>query len=314
MLKLKFTDFWPGFVPEESLFFLYMSELTDVELSDKPDILFFSLFGYEHLDYSCKKVFFSGENVRPNFNYCDYAMSFDYLDNERHYRYPLYALYDDPNKLLVEKEPEIILKAKTKFCNFVYSNPVNKRRNDFYKLLSKYKKIDSGGRVYNNLDYRIQNKREFISDYKFTIAIENGYYSGYTTEKIFEPMLENSLPIYMGNELVYKDFNTKSFLNYHDYNNVDEFIERIIEVDRNDELYYSYLGEPYFNNNEVNEFIKKENVLSFFNKVINDEINIISSLTNKLKLEYKFNYNYTFIKNKLERFSIDKLKFINKKY
>ena len=41
----------------------------------------------------------------------------------------------------------------------------------------------------------------------FTIAFKNDSYPGYTTEKIYEPMYVNSLPIYSGNPLVYRDFN-----------------------------------------------------------------------------------------------------------
>ena len=320
MLKIKFCDFWPGFDRSDNLFINYFRELTEVELSDKPDILFFSVFGYKHLNYNCKKVFFTGENVRPDFRFCDYALSFDYDDNSRNYRLPLYALCDDPKKLLQSKNPQEILREKTKFCNFIYSNPVNKVRNDFYKKLSKYKKIDSGGRVFNNMKvgngkFRIPDKREFIKDYKFTIAIENGFYNGYTREKIFEPMLENSLPIYMGNEFIGKDFNTNSFLNFHDYDSIEQFIDKIIEVDNNDELYMSYFKEPYFKNNEINEYIRKENVLKFFSKIKNDDVKLITDKYSGLHRTIidnnkKISYYYNFLKTKVQRFSIEKFKFI----
>ena len=38
-----------------------------------------------------------------------------------------------------------------------------------------------------------------------TIAFENSSFPGYTTEKIFEPMLEGSIPIYWGNPRVDED-------------------------------------------------------------------------------------------------------------
>ena len=71
----------------------------------------------------------------------------------------------------------------------------------------------------NNVGGPVKNKIDFIMDHKFTIAFENSSYPGYTTEKIFEPMLVNSIPLYWGNPLVDRDFNTKSFLNFHDYGN-----------------------------------------------------------------------------------------------
>ena len=36
--------------------------------------------------------------------------------------------------------------------------------------------------------------------------------NGYTTEKVVEPMLVNSIPIYWGNKLIGKDFNKSSML------------------------------------------------------------------------------------------------------
>jgi glyoxylate carboligase len=52
----------------------------------------------------------------------------------------------------------------------------------------------------NNIGYIVDNKRQFQSEYKFSIAFENNahrpQYPGYTTEKIMEPMTVNSIPIY----------------------------------------------------------------------------------------------------------------------
>ena len=58
---------------------------------------------------------------------------------------------------------------------------------------------------------------DFIKDYKFVISFENSSYPGYTTQKLIEPMLVNSSPIYWGNKSVGKDFNTKSFINVFYY-------------------------------------------------------------------------------------------------
>jgi hypothetical protein len=110
-------------------------------------------------------------------------------------------------------------------------------------------------------------KVEFIKDYKFTIAFENTEYPGYTTEKLVQPMLAYSLPIYCGNPLVDRDFNTKSFLNYSDFPSEENLIERIIEIDQNDALYKDYLQQPYYHNNRVNEFVDPENILQQFENI-----------------------------------------------
>jgi hypothetical protein len=123
----------------------------------------------------------------------------------------------------------------------------------------------------NNVGGRVPNKLEFIRKFKFTIAFENFSYPGYTTEKLTEPMVMQSLPIYWGNPLVHYDFNPRSFINWHDYGNDEAVIERIIELDRNDDLYLEYLGEPYYHNNRVNECVKHENVLKQFEMVFESQ-------------------------------------------
>jgi len=274
-IKINFTDFWRIFNKTDNPFWNLLSRKYDLELSDDPDILFYSYFGNDHRNFNCIRVLFQGENERPNFRICDYSFSFDHIQDHRNYRLPLYYLYDDVEKLTLPKDPERIASTKTKFCAFVFSNKFCDKRNRFFKKLSKYKKVDSGGSVYNNVGGKVSDKRSFIQDYKFTIAFENSSYPGYTTEKIFEPMLVHSIPIYWGNPLVCKDFNSESFFNYYDYNDEDELIERIIDIDRNPDEYLNMLSQPYFQNNELNKYVQEDNILKQLDLIVNSMENIV---------------------------------------
>ncbi|NEO99689.1 MAG: glycosyltransferase [Symploca sp. SIO2E9] len=297
-IKLKLTDFWRSFDPTDNFFIKFLGTYYDIEISDDPDFLIYSCYnkdGYlrwrngarksaaeEFRKYDCIRIFYTLENVRPNFKECDYAFTFDYNAHVNQYRLPSYGIYDPNCKLpfvkvndvhpLVKNEdfdPEKIKKEKTKFCNFVYSNMHGRKRNRFFKKLSKYKRVDSGGKWLNNLGYRVKDKLEFLKQYKLTIAFENFAYPGYTTEKLIQPMLANSIPIYWGNPLVNRDFNTKSFLNYSEFKNEDELIEKIIEIDQNDDLYLEYLKQPYFVDNQINQFIDPQNILKQFDYIFN---------------------------------------------
>jgi alpha(1,3/1,4) fucosyltransferase len=263
LLKLNFTDFWPGFNKFDNYFHDILQEHYDIKISEDPDFLICSCFGEEYKKFTCIRIFYAGENVRPNLSRYDYAFSFDYASDSDNYRLPLYAWY---NGYDLERKADLdfdkIFSEKTEFCNFIYSNPRAKRRVDFFHKLSKYKKVDSAGKYLNNIGAPVVDKLEFIKKYKFTIAFENSSYPGYTTEKIVEPFLSYSLPIYWGNPLVHRDFNTKSFLNAHDFKDDQALIDRIIELDNNDDLYLEYLKEPCFYGNRVNRFIRNENVLS----------------------------------------------------
>jgi glycosyl transferase, family 25 len=92
---------------------------------------------------------------------------------------------------------------------------------------------------------------------------------GYTTEKIYEPMAVHSIPIYWGNPLVGRDFNSRSFVNCHEYAGAAA-IERIIAIDRSEAEYQSVLGEPYFHGNTVNEFVQADNVIRQFHRIFSE--------------------------------------------
>ena len=94
------------------------------------------------------------------------------------------------------------------------------------------------------------DKMNFLKKYKFTIAFENFSKPGWITEKLTHPMLVNSIPIYVGHKSVSREFNTKSFINYHDFKNMDEFINYIIKVDNDEKLYEKILKEPWYKKNQ----------------------------------------------------------------
>ena len=265
-IKIDFSDFWGGFDRTNNYFYNLLIEEFDVEISNNPDYLFFSVFGNQHQNYKCKKIFYTGENVAPPLGYCDYSFSFDYLDDARNYRLPHYLLYDGYYELV---RPKILDEsfAKRKFCNFVASNGNCRERNDFVIELSKYKKVDCGGRWMNNIGYIVSDKRKFQSEYKFSIAFENNAYrpgyDWYITEKPFESMCSNSLPIYKGGKKINEDFNTKSFINIHDFSSQENAIEYIIELDNNNDKYIDVLNQPWFINNQIPDNNKTENIKKF---------------------------------------------------
>jgi hypothetical protein len=269
-VKIQFVDFWHGFIKTDNFFINLLSKHFVVELSDKPDYLIYSCYGFAHLNYDCYKIFYNGENIRVNWNACDFAISSDYLDDERYYRLPHWILYGDLNSLIKNNiDPRIILKEKTGFCCFIVGNPNAKKRIDFFYKLSKYKQVDSGGSLMNNVGkvYSQLNKMEFVKKYKFTIAFENSSYPGYTTEKIFQAMLGNTIPIYWGDPMVGKDFNTSGFINFSDYKSDEEIIEKIIELDKDDEQYYKMISEPWYVNNKLPDSANMEKLAAFFEKI-----------------------------------------------
>ena len=278
-LKLNFSDFDPyhQFSKQENYFTHLLSKHYEVEISENPDLLIYSNYGKEFQRYQCPRLFFTVENLRPDYHECDFSFSFDLDNSEKHYRLPSYCFYGDPypfygdpERLILPKNVDQLIMEKKKFCCFMVTNPYNKTRNKFFKDLSKYKKVDSGGRFLNNIGYIFCNKTDFIKDYKFMIAFENESYPGYTTEKIFEPMQVNTIPIYWGNPHIKQEFNIKSFINCHDFQNFNQVIEQIIRIDTDDDLYTRYLKAPFFTENKVPEAIRNETVLKKLISIIDN--------------------------------------------
>jgi hypothetical protein len=159
-MKIWFTDFWKGFDHNNHKFIKWIVDRLNLDVSsDNPDILFYAASEERnHLNYNCKKIFWSGENVRPDFTQCDLALTFDYLEDPRHLRLPLYSIEYWEYHHLRFKQTDI----PSKFCAFIYGNVntgVNQwgniqdgvqKRIDLFHRLSSYKKVDSHGPGLNN--------------------------------------------------------------------------------------------------------------------------------------------------------------------
>lgn len=112
-------------------------------------------------------------------------------------------------------------------------------------------------------------KIKYISNFRFNIAFENEIGNGYVTEKILHPMSVNSIPIYWGSDFVSQDFNPASFVNVSNYENDEELIDNILDLETNKELYMEKLSEPWFKDNKFPEYVLPQNVLGFINQVLN---------------------------------------------
>lgn len=289
-VKVKFMDFWGGFQPQT--FYPYKMLLKtgyNIILDDNnPDIVIGSVFGRQMDNWSHKvRLLYTGENVKHDFNRCDYFMGFEFSDDHRMLRLPIYQLHWGNAS---EKEKEFFFKkelqpSRNKFCAFIHSNSGAPKRNEFFFKLSQYKKVDSGGQVFNNIGYRVDNKLEWLKDYKFCMCFENFSENGYLTEKLLEGMMGGCIPIYWGSESCTNEFNTKSFLNWHDYGNDEDLIKKIIELDNDDNKFLEIYNQPYLIDNKPNEYMDDNRVVDFFKKIIenfykkiNNDININTNI------------------------------------
>ena len=258
-IKIKFIGFWEEFNPNDYTFFQIMQSHYRVEICEDADYVICSIWGdkYDYCHYPQVRIMFSGENYIPDFNLVDYAIShypIDFLD--RHFYLPgcidTYHHYEKLEESTRNYTKEF-LKSKQYFANFIAGHESeNGIRGDFFKLLSKYKRVESIGSYLNNMpegntvDFKNNSKTDFQRKCKFTLCFESTKHEGFVTEKITDAFYADTIPVYFGSDTVNEIFNKKSFINCSDFNSFDEVVDKIIELDQNDDLYLRMLNEPIF--------------------------------------------------------------------
>jgi len=260
-----------------------LAELTgeyDFIDSEEPDVIVFGPYGndipvkgsYQRVGYYC-------ECITPDLEICEWAFGIpreEEISDPRYKRIQWHGL--DPERLVKHIDVETVYAQKTKFCNFLYSNRVPYRE-AFFKELSRYKRVDAPGRSMNNMpsvDQQYQGdkwsvKRQFLSPYKFTIAFESYAYPGYQTEKLYDAMQMNSIPVYCGDPMVGEVFNPKSMINMADYlpargGGARGFLERNGQYDFKDYRPGTYTGLLYGIRRKLKTIAKAEKMRLQTNK------------------------------------------------
>jgi hypothetical protein len=286
-LKLYFTDFWDVWDMHNNYFVDILKMDFEVEITpNDPDIIIYSWEGKDFLNYNCIRIYYTPENwLMPKYKECDFSLSFEYWDDKRNLRVPNYLLYEIHPDQLDKSTLDIqqLIENKKGFCSMVVSNPNTAMRNDFFRKLSKYKKVDSAGGHLNNMGGRVKDKDAFISGYKFNLCFENAQHAGYTTEKLVEAMKCMTIPLYWGNPLIHFEFNTCSFFNYADYDSEDDMIQDIIEHDRDADKYYQKFIRPWFTDGIPNQYFDKNRLRKFLVDIIINKDNYTPIARNLFK-------------------------------
>lgn len=261
---MDFIGFWPNFNKYDNFITSILSERYQVEISDNPDFVVVSVLGapYEYTKYDCVRILFTGEPLAPDFNLFDYAISFENMScldkdgHNRHFRFPLSLIAKgdirECAKGLTYEAAKSELEKKKYFCNFMYGHrSAHGERELMLEMLQQYKRVESAGSFMNNMpDNRVipysSEKYKFQQQCKFTIAFESISHPGFITEKVVDPICSYSIPIYYGNPLCNTEFNSNAIVNCHNFSSFEEVVERIIEIDNDDNLYIHMLMEDKF--------------------------------------------------------------------
>jgi alpha(1,3/1,4) fucosyltransferase len=284
-----FTDMWDSFNPAHNMFTLMLEEAAKnfekkVQIQGvdegslggrKPNCILFGPFGsgWKKPEYKeIPKIHYTGENTEPiagekvflNLGY----QHADFMD-ERYIRLPLWMLEIDwfgadmeqirnPKPLPVDRVTQVYpeeISEKKKFCAFVVTNPTNPIRNNAFHALSQYKRVDSAGRLFNNIGNELFSemggggggelkKLEFLKHYKFCLAYENASSQGYTTEKYLHAKAAGCIPIYWGDPKFERDFDPAGCIDAREITSPEQLIAAVKKIDENPSLYLKAFAIP----------------------------------------------------------------------
>jgi hypothetical protein len=280
MIRAAFTDDAQGAQPFVERLFSQITPLTVVS-TELADIAMVDLVVYgDGKDreyrrfYSSKRLFITVEDLYPDFSEHDYVIAYQYLDDARYLRMPLWAVANQIQRFI--KPPEFasqISAEERKFCAFVQSNGNprrTKRRINFFKALSARRFVHSGGAVLNNIGARVEDIHSFLRTFTFALCFENSASPGYTTEKIANAMLNGCIPIYWGDPRISEDFNPKCFINVRDFPSESAAMDHIETVADNPRLRFDYLKEPFFKDNRVPAHFEDQVIVPFFRRILEE--------------------------------------------
>lgn len=236
--RIRYNNFWDGQLADEIWFTGFLQSHGLLERYKKAQFIFFSTLGSADIllidtlthpfNRQRKRIFFTGENVHyPVFHDYRYnlldnhsiklSLGFDYIDNLRYLRFPLWLLEMFPPestkhdiKLICDRlsHQQWDASLRNRFCALVSGTSTLlgtdsiEMRKHMVEEINIINPIDCAGRLLHNTDELKtkfnDNKAEFLKQYKFYICPENASVEGYVTEKVFHAIGSGCIPIYWG--------------------------------------------------------------------------------------------------------------------
>lgn len=274
-LSVCFRDFWLGFDVNDNFLVDALSANFEVEVVDDAEVCIYSVFGRTHETFRGLKIELSGEATSPHWNWTDYSVGFEHRADDRYLRYPNWCWRNDTRALL-QPLGELRGKHAREFCLFLVGNPKQSIRNAFFTELSRHRFVTSPGAVFHNAesidssnpaDVR-QAKLSAMRNFSFNIAMENSQRPGYSTEKIADAFFGGAIPIYWGDPLVNVDFDQRTFLNLASFPSIIELVDRVLELDENEQLLEPMLSVAPLHRHTYEEIARPELLAEFLSRAI----------------------------------------------
>lgn len=145
--------------------------------------------------------------------------------------------------------------AQYTYCliNYVSSNCISKNHREAYvQELMKHMTVDSYGACLHTKDIKTEKpngwrdvgaKRKLQSNYMFSLALENANERDWVTEKLFDPLISGSIPVYMGAENVDEYLpcpKHECIIKTQDFPNPRDLAAHLKHISENEDLFDTY--------------------------------------------------------------------------
>ena len=129
-------------------------------------------------------------------------------------------------------------------------------------LYNKFSFIDFFGGLGNNLQY----KKDGLIQYRFSLAIENSNEPGYVSEKFYDPILTDTIPIYFGCSNIKNMWPQNGYILLDTITDIEYVIDKITYINNNAKnLYDSMINDTLY---IKKQFLEKRNLYTELGKII----------------------------------------------
>lgn len=290
-----FKYFWDGFLPEAFVGMFPFLSLNDLVASeDDADVVFVGCHGADtitplsaeayregflvdfkpfHRIPSKIYVYVTWENVIPDPQAVDFSIS-QLPDSDTNLFLPMWAAALMYNRFAIPilKSPEREInpdEVPDLSASFLYSHKVL-RRERFARLISEIMPLAAPGKSICNVDYRVpygtSHTIEFYSKHAFNISFENSMGKGYTTEKLWLPLIAGAVPIYWGDDDAVKYFNSECFIHLKDFADWSSCLDHVSDVMSSPARLNAYRSSPCLTQLGAN-VIDPDRIEAFFKSI-----------------------------------------------
>lgn len=134
------------------------------------------------------------------------------------------------------------LKNKTKLVAWLVSNcHTSIRREDYVAKLSRYVPVDIYGKCGNLSRKGGYNWEMLRREYKFYLALENTWCPDYVSEKFYQSLMNDAVPVVLSPAVEYDKFAPAgSFIDAMDFESPKALADYLLLLDKTDSLYAGY--------------------------------------------------------------------------